>query len=668
MDSKQAAHLLATLLDTYRGSELSSDREFFMRLAFHFRDIARLSYSLYGGRSHLEEWTRRLVDLLYTQYRARPRRAREVDRVRERNPKWYLSNQLVSTMLYVDRFAGNLAGLRRRIGHFRDLGVNLVHLMPLLDCPAGANDGGYAVRDYRAVDPRIGSMDELVALIEAFHDDGILVQLDLVVNHTSDQHQWAQRAAAGDQRYQDYYYMYEDRSIPDQFEASMPEVFPQSAPGNFTWLPEVERWVMTVFHEYQWDLNYTNPDVFLEMLDVMLYLSNCGADVLRLDAVPYLWKKIGTTGQNLDEAHTILRLFRVCASIVAPAVALMAEAVVQPAEIVRYFGTDDYAGRECEMAYHVSLMVLLWDCIATRSTRLLRRGLESMPEIPRNATWFTYIRCHDDIGLGYADQDIRACGLDPFLHRRFIVDYFTGRYPGSTATGSPFMVNLRTGDARISGSAASLLGLESAIERGDRHGIETAIDCLIMLYAIVCSIGGIPIIYYGDEVGYLNDYSYLDEPDKREDNRWMHRPRIDWNKMARSQDCVTVEGRVFARMKQLIARRKELPEFAADFPAQMMDPANEHVVAYLRYCADYRTLVLANVSDVTQIVSFDVLEESGIDPSAADVLSGRPAQIEGEYVVLRPYAFLWLRHSVFGESAPSQTTQAVTTQTREHTR
>ncbi len=649
MNSKQASYLLAVLLDSYDKKALVADREFFTRLAFHFRDIVQLAYSLYGGRSHLELWIGRLVEVLYAQHIARPKAARAVDEQRLRDPLWYLSHELVSTMFYVDRFAGDLKGLEQHIDHFCDLGINLVHLMPLLDCPEGANDGGYAVRDYRAVDPRIGTMEQLDSVIDELHKRGILVQLDLVVNHTSDQHQWAVRARGGEQKYRDYFYMYDDRTIPDEFEASMPEVFPESAPGNFTWIPDAERWVMTVFHDYQWDLNYTNPEVFLEMLDVMLFLANRGVDVLRLDAVPYLWKKIGTTGQNLDEAHTILRLFRLCLSVVAPASALMAEAVVQPSEIVRYFGTDDWAGRECEMAYHVSLMVLLWDCIATRSTQLFRRGLAGMPQIPREATWFTYIRCHDDIGLGYADDDIRACGFDPYLHRRFIVDYFTGRYPESRATGAPFMVNPRTGDARISGSAASLLGLEAALDSNDARGVDAAIDRLLLLYSIVCSIGGIPIIYYGDEVGYLNDYSYLDEPDKREDNRWMHRPRIDWKKMARLRDPQTVEGRIYARMKHLLATRKRLAELSALHQAQLLDPANDHVVAYLRYSADHRTLVLANISDVTQIVALSILDECGIEPDVVDVISGQPAQLEGDYIVLRPYRFLWLRHSVFGE-------------------
>jgi amylosucrase len=642
MDSKRASRFLFNLLEAIDPEIRQRDHDFFTRFSFQFRDIATLADSLYGGRRDFARVLGRLIELLHRGYLQRS--ASVTHAAETRDTDWYLSQEMVSTMLYVDRFAGDLDGLSKKVDYFVELGVNLVHLMPLLDCPPTANDGGYAVRDYRSVDPRLGTIEQLAALIETFHKAGIFVQLDLVVNHISDQHDWAKRARAGQQPYRDYFYMYDDRTIPDEFELSMPEVFPQTAPGNFTWLEDAQRWVMTVFHDYQWDLNYTNPDVFLEMLDIMLFLANLGVDILRLDAVPYLWKRLGTSGQNLQEAHTILRLLRACTSVVSPQVALMAEAVVQPSEIVRYFGTDDYEGRECETAYHVSLMVLLWDSFATRSVRLLRRGLASTPPIPRDAAWFTYIRCHDDIGLGYADEDIRACGFDPFMHRRFMVDYLTGRYPGSPSTGAPFMFNPRTQDARISGTAASLLGLETAIVSGDELQITTAIDRLIMLYSVVFSIGGVPIVYYGDEIGCLNDYSYLEDPSTREDNRWMHRPKIDWGTMQRRNDPSTVEGRIFSRMRALILLRKGLPEFASEHPAEILDADNDHVFAYLRYNLKHRTLVLVNVSDVTQAASPALFEYAGIDRDTPELVENWPARVEGDRVVLRPYQFHWFRN------------------------
>ena len=640
MNAKHASRLLSSILNTFDDTTLRNDTRFFARLAFQFRDVATLAHQLYGGGDDFNEKLSAIVRTLHQAHHERIRRLGPSSA----NPDWHLSQELVSTMLYVDRFAGNLSGLAEKVEYFQELGVNLVHLMPLLDCPPGANDGGYAVRDYRRVDPRLGTTEELALLIERFHRAGIRIQLDLVVNHTSDQHEWARKARTGQAHYQHYYYLFDDRTIPDEFDASMPEVFPQTAPGNFTWVPEIERWVMTVFHDYQWDLNYSNPEVFREMLDVMLFLANLGVDVLRLDAVPYLWKRMGTTGQNLDEAHTVLRLFRACTAIVAPEVVLMAEAVVQPHEIVRYFGTDDYEGRECETAYHVSLMVLLWDCIATRSVRLLRRGLESIPRIPRDATWFTYIRCHDDIGLGYADEDIRACGFDPFLHRRFMVDYLTGRFPGSSAAGEPFMYNPRTQDARISGSAAALVGLETALRIGDEAAATVAIDRLILLYSVVFSYGGIPIVYYGDEVGLLNDYRYLDDPATRDDNRWMHRPIVDWQQMERRHDPHSVEGRIFSRMQRLIAVRKLLPEFSGEHPAEVLDAENDHVFAFLRYNAHHRTLALVNVSDVTQAAAASLLEYAGVGTDPRDLVSGEPVRREADRVVLPPYGFCWLRN------------------------
>jgi len=643
MYHRPAQKFLAALLQhmEQRG-ERASHAEFYARLGAHFSDIYQLFYRLYGGREDVSERLSQLVRLLVRAHNERPEELKQIDRTRVADPQWYLSSSLVSTMLYVDRFSGTLAGFEKRIDYLKELGINLIHLMPLLECPKGKNDGGYAVSNYRKVDEAFGSMEDLEGVISALHKNGMLLQLDLVLNHTSDQHEWAQAARAGDAHFQEYYYLFDDRSVPDEYERSLPEVFPENAPGNFTFMEELGKWVMTVFHEYQWDLNYTNPHVFLEMLDILLFLANRGVDVLRLDAVPYLWKRIGSNSQNEPEAHLILQLFNSCAKVVAPGVAFMAEAVVQPAEIVRYFGEGDYAGRECEMAYHVSLMVLLWDCIATGDTRLFMHAMQTMPEIPREATWFTYIRCHDDIGLGYADKDILSAGFDPFLHRRFMVEYFTGEYPGSPARGATFMYNPRTQDARISGTAASLLGLERAVELQDQSAISAGIDSLIMLYAIVTSIGGIPIIYYGDEVGITNDYTFLTDPVLHDDNRWMHRPRIDWDRMERRHKEGSVEQRVFTRMQRLIAVRKATPEFGAVNPMHLVDAENSHILAFLRHDESQRTFVMANVTDLPQYIDRTVLGRAGLPEDAVDLITGEPPLWRAGKILFDPYQFYWL--------------------------
>jgi amylosucrase len=346
----------------------------------------------------------------------------------------------------------------------------------------------------------------------------------MVVNHTSDEHEWAQRARAGEQKYQDYFYLFDNRDVPDMFEESMPEIFPETSPGNFTWDEEMQKWVMTVFNHYQWDLNYGNPAVFIEMIDNILFWANQGADIIRLDAVAFLWKKIGTNCQNLRESHLILQMMKDCCQVTAPGVLFIAEAIVAPVEITKYFGEDAVIAKECEIAYNATYMALLWDAVATKNTQLLRRGIQSLPTKLDRATWLNYVRCHDDIGLGFDDRDIRAAGYEPLAHRRFLVDFFTGQYDDSPARGQPFGVNHKTGDARISGSLASLVGLESALESGDEGEIDNAIKLILLMHSMICSFGGIPLLYYGDEIGTLNDDTFLEDETKAGDNRWITVP------------------------------------------------------------------------------------------------------------------------------------------------
>ncbi len=644
MDKRQSDCILSTVIDDLRSSKLELDERFFTRLGAQFFSIVDLLENLYGKSVEFESAVSQLLWRLAHSYEARPERMRLLDLERERHPAWLQDSRHAAYMAYLDRFAGDLSGLEERISYLRELGITIVHLMPLLKGPAGKSDGGYAVSNYQEVEPRLGSIDDLRRVAGRLHDEGMLLELDLVVNHTSNEHEWALKARAGEQQYQDYYYMFDNRTIPDQFEQSMPEVFPETSPGNFSYVPELGKWVMTVFNDFQWDLNYTNCDVLVEMTEILFFLANCGADVIRLDAVPFLWKRIGTSCQNQDESHLILRIFHACARVVAPGVALVAEAIVEPKEIVRYFGEGEYAGRECDTAYHATMMVLLWDALATGNTRAFHQGLSSIPGIPAYTTWFTYIRCHDDIGLGYADEDLHAVGYDPSLHRAFMVAYYTGRFSGSGARGAPFMANPKTGDARISGSAASLVGLEYALETGNEEEITKAINKLVLLYSICYSIGGIPIVYYGDELATLNDISYLDDPAKHDDNRWMHRPMFDWAAAERRNSPGTVENRVFSRLQRLLGLRASLPQFGSETPASMVDLANDSVLAYERSSDENGlVVVLANVSDRSQAVRLD-----GVYPSVqawSDVVTCEAPQQFDDVLILPAHGFYWLRPS-----------------------
>jgi amylosucrase len=626
-------------------------RHFYTRLGANFYAIYSLFDFLYGDRTDFEDHLTRLVEVMASQYIARDKALKRLDRARESDHNWFLSQEWVGMALYSDGFAGDLRGLNSKLGYFQELGVNMVHVMPILKCPQGASDGGYAMSDFRDVDERVGTLEELSELSCSMRQRGILLVLDVVMNHTSNEHEWAQRARAGERSYEDYYYIFEDRNIPDMFEESMPEIFPETAPGNFTYDENMHKWVMTVFNDYQWDLNYSNPAVFIEMLDIVLYWANRGADIVRLDAVAFLWKKIGTACQNEREAHLVLQLMKDCCQVTAPGVLFIAEAIVAPVEIAKYFGEDAVIAKECEIAYNATFMALLWDAVATKNAMLLNQGIRSLPDKLDRATWLNYVRCHDDIGLGFDDRDIRAVGYDPPLHRRFLVDYFTGDYDASPARGQPFGHNQKTGDVRISGTLASLAGLEAIVDGDelahDSLAVTQTIDLILLLHSMVMSFGGIPLIYYGDEIGTLNDWCYLDDPSKAPDSRWMHRPVFDWAKAERRHQHGTIEQRIFEGLKRMIAVRKGVPAFADYNNRELLETSNPHLFAFMRtnpFAVGDSVLVVGNFDAAPQSLELSELGNRGQYQYGAlqDLYTGASPKVFNGQLVLPPFRFYWL--------------------------
>ncbi len=530
---------------------------------------------------------------------------------------------------------------------FQELGVNMVHVMPIMRCPEGESDGGYAVSDFREIDSRAGTLDDLTALSGEMRDRDMILALDVVLNHTSDEHEWAQKARAGDEKYQDYYYTFESRNIPDMFEQSMPEVFPETSPGNFTWDEKMQRWVMTVFNDYQWDLNYSNPAVFIEMLDVILFWANQGADILRLDAVAFLWKKIGSTCQNEHEAHLILQLLKDCCQVTAPGVLFIAEAIVAPVEVTKYFGEDAVIAKECEIAYNATFMALMWDAVATKNAKLLNQGIKSLPVKLERATWLNYVRCHDDIGLGFDDKDIIRAGYEPHSHRRFLIDYLIGKFDNSHARGLPFAANDKTGDARISGSLASLVGLQYALETGDIEALDNAIKLIILMHSMIFSFGGMPLLYYGDEIGTLNDDSYLSDPNKMDDNRWVHRPSINWEKAERRNTPGAVEYEIFSAIKKLIAVRKDIHVFADFNNRELIDVDNPNLFVISRFDPHKytdRVLVVANFNGKPQNLNMQEVDGWGTysEGQLIDLVTRHKPEIFNNTLVIPGFSFYWL--------------------------
>ena len=622
-------------------------RHFYTRLGANFYDIYSLFLQLYGNRDDFEEQSLRLVETMAKQYIDRSKHLKTKDIEREKDYNWFLSQKWVGMALYTDGFATNLNGLKDKLHYFQELGVNMIHIMPILQCPDGKSDGGYAVSDFRCVDDRIGNNDDLHELSLLLKKRDILLTMDVVVNHTSNEHDWAKRARQGEKKYQDYYYLFDNREVPDMFEETMPEIFPENAPGNFTWDKEMNKWVMTVFNDYQWDLNYSNPAVFIEMLDIILFWANQGADIIRLDAVAFLWKKIGSTCQNEQEAHLILQLMKDCCQVTAPGVLFIAEAIVAPVEIIKYFGEDAINAKECEIAYNATLMALLWDAVATKNAKLLYQGLKSLPDKLERATWLNYVRCHDDIGLGFDDVDIQAAEYDPVNHRKFLIDYYTGNFSDSDARGFPFGHNLKTGDARISGSLASLAGLETGLASKDPDRINNAVQHILLLHSLILSFGGLPLLYYGDELGTLNDCDFLNDEHKAHDNRWTHRPNFDWDKAELRHQPGTIEHQIFNAIKKMIAARKEIPAFADFNNRELIHIENSHLFVFSRSDLSHTTggvLVVANFDANPQYLDMNHANVKSVFSygQVKDLISGDVPTMFKDQLVIPPYHFYWL--------------------------
>lgn len=619
------------------------DLLFDLRLATNITLVKNLYFSLYPEEKHTKDFEN-LLTLLPKLFKARPTDLKQQDITRIKLGNWYQSENIVGMQLYVDHFNKDINGLTEKLPYFENLGVNFLHLMPITTRPKKENDGGYAVNSYTEVDKKYGTKKELLNLTTALRAKNMYLMLDFVVNHTSDEFSWAKKAAKGDHKYQDYYYTYADRHIPDAFEQNMPEVFPETAPGNFTYNDEMQKWVMTVFNSYQWDLNYTNPEVFVEMLTNLVKLSDLGVDVIRFDALAFLWKKIGTNSQNLPEAHALISLFRMCLQIVAPGVIILAEAIVAPTEIIKYFGEDEMKGNECEVAYNATLMALLWDSIATTKTQLLTQTLSHIPQKPKEATWINYIRCHDDIGLGFDDQDIYQLGLDAKQHRWFLLDYYCQKLEWSPAKGSLFMYNPKNGDGRITGSAASLLGLEHGLEKNDSFVIETSIKKIEMMHGIILSYGGIPLIYAGDEIATLNDYSYKKDNSKKEDNRWVNRPYQDWELIQNIDKQDSPQTQVFSTIKHLIAIRKKTSVFADHNNNKLYQHSNPHLLIFERFSEKERILVICNFDIKHHTIDNNWLDtiDFEINEKSINLIDNMPVTLQNNGLVVEPYKTYWI--------------------------
>jgi amylosucrase len=624
------------------GTDFDS-RLFGLRLERSRDDLFGMLARLYGHRPDYARFVKALTRSLEKAWVERPDELKWLDLRRDLEPDWFQRPAMAGYVFYIDRFAGNLRGVLDRLDWLEALGITYVHFMPCLKPRPGDSDGGYSVMDYRAINPAYGSMADFEEVAAALRQRGISVCVDLVLNHTAKEHAWARKARSGDAKHQDYYLMFDDETLPREYEKTLLEVFPDNAPGNFTFYPDFGKWVWTTFNEHQWDLNWANPQVFLEMTGIMLFLANRGVDVLRFDAVAFMWKRMGTRCQSEPEVHMLLQALRAACRIVAPSVIHLEEAIVGPAEMLPYLGRGEHDGKEGNLAYHNSLMVQFWSALATRETRLMTHVMQShFPPALTNATYATYIRCHDDIGWAVTDEDARAVGLNGPLHRSFLSEFYEGGYPGSFAKGALFQENPATGDKRISGTFASLAGLERALADGDPAAIDRAVDRILLGHALIASFGGIPLVYMGDEIALLNDHDYLKNPDHAHDSRWIHRPRMDWDRAAAALSGDTPEARVLAGTRSILARRAATPELHAAYPTVIADTHQNGLFAFTRQAPTGALVCIFNFTEFWTTLRHDWVLAHGAT-RLHDALSDAEVTLDDGHLLLPPYARVWLR-------------------------
>ena len=603
------------------------------RLDRHLDELKWLYCELYQDNPYVMMHFNDLLAELKKFYDARNNDLKDSDIRREKDPKWYKRNDLTGMMMYVNAFSKTLKGLEEKLDYIQECNVNYLHLMPLLTSPKGRSDGGYAVADFRTVQPELGTMEDFAAVTSACHKRGISVCLDFVMNHTSEDHEWAKRARAGEREYQDRYFFFDTYDIPALYEQTCPQVFPTTAPGNFTWLDDIKKHVMTTFYPYQWDLNYRNPIVLNEMIFNMLYLANQGVDIVRLDAVPYIWKQLGTNCRNLPQVHTIVRMMRMICEIVCPGVLLLGEVVMAPEKVVPYFGTVDKP--ECHLLYNVTTMASTWHTVATRDVSLLRRQLDIVAGLPRDYVFQNYLRCHDDIGWGLDYDFLKNFGIEEVPHKKYLNDFLTGKYPESFARGELYNDDPRLGDARLCGTTASLCGIERFGFEGNEEGVDRAIRYDITLHAFMLSQSGIPVIYSGDEIGMLNDYSYKNDPDKSADSRYLHRGDFRWDLAKNRHRPETVQGKLFPVLDKLEHIRTSHSVFNSDVPMRTLDTWDSSILALVRENDEEKFIGIYNFSEFDKVAWIN--EEDGM---YLDLISGREMEARG--VQIPAFGCYWL--------------------------
>lgn len=592
-------------------------------------ELKKLYYSLYNsldGFNSLEAVLRNRLD-------ERSISLKKLDEERLKDPSWYLSKQMIAITMYTDLFATSLKSLESKLDYLSDLKINYIHLMPILKMPHPNNDGGYAVDSFREVDPKFGSNESLRDLTKAMRSRKMSLCMDFVMNHSSSTHPIALSARRGDKEAQSHYFFFDDKNIVDEYDKTANSVFPTTAPGNFTYNEETKMWVLSTFYPYQWDLNYSNYKVLIDILDSMLSLSNHGVEVFRLDALPYIWKQIGSSCRNLSQVHTIVRIIRIAMEIVSPSVILKGEVVMAPSELSSYFGTKEHP--ECHLLYNAATMANFWDSLASQDTRLLTNQVNSILSLPSHCNFVNYLRCHDDIGWALDEQMERSLNIDPLEHKKFLYHFFEGTFLGSYSRGALYNYDEITQDARSCGTCASFCGIEEALDENDSEKMDKAIERVLLLHSLMIALKGIPLISSGDEIAQLNDYSYLKDSVKSSDSRNIHRSHFDWEKAKNIKEKGSIQERVYSGIKSIIDAKRENICFDKDAKTTTWDCSNNKVFLLRRTKENEELLCFSSFSDNDEFVKTNYLMGC-----YRDIFTGREI-VPGWGFNLKSHEYIW---------------------------
>ena len=610
------------------------------RLEVYGDKLKNLYNELYGNYDNSEMYYENLLKIMENSFKSRKRSLRTLDKVREEDSKWFLNQDKIGYVMYLDLFCEDLKGLKSKIDYLKELNITYLHIMPIFKMPKEQNDGGYAVSDYNQIDDRFGTMDQFEKILDMFRKERISVCLDFVMNHTSNEHDWALKAINGEKEYQDMYFIYDDKDTPNKFEEHMLDVFPKASPGNFTYEENMKKYVLTSFYNYQWDLNYKNPFVFNMIAENILQLANRGVEIFRLDSVPFIWKEIGTTCRNLPQINIIVQMYKLITKIVCPAVILKGEDIVNTYESLSYF--DDKESKGFSTMYNASMMALLWNSLATRDVRMMVESLKRNSKLPEDATWINYIRCNDNMDCILDEDVIKHFGFNPYEHKQFIINFYKGDFQGSFSKGKLYELDESKMDARISGRLASLCGLEKAMQDENLNEVYLSQRRIILLNSIILAYSGIPILYSGDEIGQLNDYWYISNPSKKHDNRWVHRSLFNWNIAQNRNDIRTVEGNIFNSIKRCTKIRNSHEIFRSDILSNPIYTNNDSVFTFYKRSNNEDLLVVSNFSEHYQTISLNEINNAGFKGDFTELIEGYDINLDKEELILRPYDFKWL--------------------------